>query len=106
LEDVDGGGELLRLDVREGANRLGGLVHNHLALVTQRRFEEGVSTTCEGAPVHEGAGRATLADLVGKEFGGIPNEEDEREGGLERVALAELGDELLHPETIVFFYLV
>ena len=48
----------------------------------------------------------TFGNFIGEEFGGVTYEKDEGEGGAEGVALAELCDEFLHTETIVFFDLI
>jgi len=48
----------------------------------------------------------SLGNFIGEKFGGVTDEKDEGEGGAEGVALAELCDELLHAEAIVFFDLI
>ena len=51
-------------------------------------------------------GHASFGDLVVEKFGGVSNQKDECQWTLEGVSLTELGDELLHAETIVLFDLI
>ena len=101
LKGVDGRAEVLRLEVGEAADGTGGLVDDHVLLVTEARDEEVVSTTHDGAAILDGtAGGTALGNLIQQELGRVTDEAGDGQRGAEGVLLAELLDELGDGQTV------
>ena len=92
LQAVDGGAELLRLEVGDAADGPGGLVDDHVGAVAQAGLQELVPPPHDWRPLLDGLARGApaLGDLVVQELGGVPDEADYGQGAAQGVLLAEL----------------